>query len=161
MIKAKKILSIFLLSLLIFMNSCSTEDESDLKVDHMVFGHFYGFCVGEECIEIFKLTPYNIFEDKNDLYPEYDSSYDGDYELLSSDKFLLAKHLLNIIPQKLFDEEDHIIGQPDAGDWGGIYIEIQKDGITEFWLIDKLIENIPSYLHDFMIEINKSIDLMQ
>ena len=51
--------------------------------------------------------------------------------------------------------------QPDAGDWGGIYFEISEGGETEYWFIDKMRSNIPTYLVPFVEEIEQDIELLK
>jgi hypothetical protein len=53
-----------------------------------------------------------------------------------------------------------VIGQPDAGDWGGIYFET-KDGSTHrFWLLDQLENNMPVIYNEFVDRINEKIVLI-
>ena len=45
------------LSLLLIFSCNSNDDELALgENDYLIFGHFYGFCIGENCIQTFKLT---------------------------------------------------------------------------------------------------------
>lgn len=37
----------------------------------------------------------------------------------------------------LLKEKKTVIGQPDAGDWGGIYVEYNANGLRKLWLLDK------------------------
>ncbi len=53
-----------------------------------------------------------------------------------------------------------MIGQPDAGDWGGIYVEYKFNSVRKFWLIDQKKSNIPAYLHEFVDKTNKKIELI-
>ena len=51
--------------LTVFMlTSCEKDDNLELSTsDYIIFGHFYGKCVGEQCIEIFRLENEKLFED--------------------------------------------------------------------------------------------------
>ena len=75
----------FLIALIV-LSAC---DEADLKegegtTDYIVFGHFYGECVGEQCVEIFKLTKDQLSEDSNDTYPGSDHGYSGNFRMSTS-----------------------------------------------------------------------------
>jgi len=60
----------------------------------------------------------------------------------------------------LLDDHDTIIGQPDAGDWGGLYIEYNKDAVRRYWLLDQMKSNVPEYLYDFIDKVNEKIALI-
>ena len=141
--------------LIIAISSCNKKETND--IDYLIFGHFYGECAGEECVEIFKLSKTNLFEDNTDVYPNELSKIDGNFKELSHNLFTECQSLFNSIPEKLWDEDETTIGIPDAGDWGGIYVEYQKDGEIKFWLLDQMKSNVPDYLHSFIDEINSKI----
>lgn len=130
--------------------------------DYLIFGHFFGECFGEECVEIFKIENRAVYEDTLDMYPlqsqlpqmtHFVRLSDGDYEQVKS--------LTDSIPEKLFDESNVVIGQPDAGDWGGYYVETNVTGAPRYWLIDKMESNLPSYLRDFAADLNEAIQKLQ
>jgi hypothetical protein len=64
---------------------------------------------------------------------------------------------MNRFPTDLLYETSTIIGQPDAGDWGGLYIEYSFDGVRKFWLLDKMTSNVPARYHDFIDDVNEKI----
>ena len=98
--------SIFYFLLLILISACTTQDETALNEgDYLIFGHFYGFCVGESCVEIFKLTNDKLYEDSNDNY----AMEPFNFEELGHDKFEQAKDLINYFPEKLLTEKESII----------------------------------------------------
>jgi hypothetical protein len=157
MMKHKEI--IVLIVMLFVVLACQSDDinhDEDYS-DYILFGHFFGECGGEECIEIFKMTDNSIYEDILDWYPGSVKPYDGIYKLLNQSLFEKVKDLKAKIPADLLIEEDVVIGQPDAGDWGGIYFEIADKGIRRFWLIDKNQSNLPGYLIPFVTEIEAKI----
>ena len=156
--KINPFIIIIYLGLFYFCNEPSAK--ADLKSDYIIFGHFYGFCQGENCIEIFKLTESKLYEDVADNYPTSTHPYEGNFTEMDNEKLQLIKALADNIPQELLSEQDTVIGSPDAADGGGIYIAIKNDDGTRFWLIDQMKFNVPDYLHSFMDEINNSISLI-
>ena len=149
--------SIFYFLLLILISACTTQDETALNEgDYLIFGHFYGFCVGESCVEIFKLTNDKLYEDSNDNY----AMEPFNFEELGHDKFEQAKDLINYFPEKLLTEKESIIGCPDCADGGGLYIEYSKNGVVKSWRIDQMKMNVPTYLHDFMDKVNGKISII-
>lgn len=156
-----KNLTFLLVGLLVIMVGC--DKEPDIKLaedDYLIFGHFYGLCVGEQCIEIFRLESDQLLEDTNDDYPNQISFYNADYVLLPNSKFAAVQGLMDAFPPALMNETDKVIGMPDAGDWGGLYIEISTNGAHKFWLIDQMDSNLPTYLVPFHDEINNAINLI-
>lgn len=142
--------------------SCQQDDikQSESNPDYIIFGHFYGECIGEKCVEMYKLTNNHLYEDTNDRYPNSNERYVGNFELLDDALFEKVKGLNGAIPVALLTTDKKIIGQPDAGDWGGLYFEISTDGKKGFWLIDKKEENLPDDLKPFVKEVENSISLI-
>jgi len=151
----RKIIALALLVLL----SCDEDERIDLKdSSYITFGHFYGFCLGEQCIEIFKLTDNGLYEDVLDRYPGSDSPYRGNFKPMDAYKFELVKQLRNELPSALLDIEERRIGQPDAGDWGGYYLEIVHRGKIRFWLMDKNELYLPENLKPFALKLGAYIE---
>lgn len=149
--------SILLIVVSIVLLGCSSNDDIQLNDgDYLIFGHFYGFCVGENCVEIFKLTDTKLYEDSNDNY----AMEPFNFELLDEAKFDLAKDLIDAFPEKLLLEKETTFGCPDCADGGGLYIEYSKDGVVKSWKIDQMQMNVPTYMHDFMDKVNEKISLI-
>jgi hypothetical protein len=142
---------------LIRFEECGTPSE----LNYLVFGHFYGYCGGETCIEKFKLTSDKIYENTNDVYPGVTPLTPPNYVQLSNEKFLAAQDLMNFFPNSLLAEINTTIGMPDASDGGGLYIEYHFNGIHKTFLIDQFKINVPSDYHVFMDKVNEKIALMQ
>ncbi|MBP7184357.1 MAG: hypothetical protein KBA06_02535 [Saprospiraceae bacterium] len=99
--------------------SCERECNENLftsNSDYLIFGHFYGECFGEKCIEIYKLDNTHLFEDTTDVYPSTTNFYDGSYVQLSQQKFESSRDIMNYFPSDLLNEPNIVIGQPDAAD---------------------------------------------
>jgi hypothetical protein len=146
--------AIFLAVLLFSISSCKQDPPAYAAIDnYLIFGHFYGLCVGEGCVEIFMLTDKMLYEDLNDNYLPANFSFTE----LSSDKFEQVKNLVDSIPPQLLNETKDVFGCPDCADQGGLYIEYAKDGNVNSWRIDQSKNATPAYLHDFMDLVNQKI----
>ena len=147
----------FNLLIAVFFLGCSSNNDIKSNDDnYLIFGHFYGLCFGEGCIEVFKLTKDKLYEDTNDNY----SMSSFNFEALNNDKFESVKGLTNSFPIKLLSEKEAVFGCPDCADGGGLYLEYSKNGITKSWRIDQVKQNVPQYLHDFMDAVNDKISLI-
>lgn len=144
--------------MILLLVSCTSDDSFNLQGDRfLIFGHFYGECAGEGCIETFKLTETDLFEDRIDDY----LGQSRDFEALSDSDFELVKDLIDSFPQELWTEDASSLGCPDCGDWGGIHIEYYNGVELKQWRIDQIKESIPEYLHDFVDAVNENISIIQ
>ena len=133
---------------LLLLTACSKDE---LGPDEVLFGHFYGMCIGEACIEIFKISDDALLEDTTDQYPGNAEPYDGTFQMLPADRFEQVRDLRDQIPTELFEESERVIGAPDATDGGGYYLQARSsDGELHFWLMDTDKRRLPEYLHDFV-----------
>ena len=131
--------------------------ESD---DYVVFGDFFGECIGEGCIEIFKIQDGRVFADTLDRYPSHLTlPHATAFVEIPDDSYDILARTFSEIPADLFKEERIVIGQPDAGDWGGNYLEVSIDGDIRYWIIDKMEDNLPSYLRDFAKKLDVAIEI--
>lgn len=140
-------------AVLMILSSCSKLESLPSGGDYLVFGHFFGECGGEQCIETFKLTDRQLFEDINDNY----RGTEFDWIELDEDKFLIVEDLFDEFPADLIDESDQTFGCPDCGDWGGNYVEYSANGKVGRWYLDMVQDDIPTYLHDFADLLNEKI----
>ena len=147
----KKLILAF--SCVLLLMSCG-DDKSEREF--IIFGHIYGFCFGEQCIEIFKLTDDALYEDRKD---EYQAS-EFDFERLDDSTFDEVKDLKAFFPEELLDDDRTVIGCPDCYDQGGYYIEVEENGIKRSWFIDTNKADVPEYLHDFLDRISDKIELI-
>lgn len=137
---------------------CNCEDpEPTPQGDYFIFGHFYGECMGEECRETFKIQGGKLYEDQLDIYPTGANSNTFSFELLSDAVYQEVADLPGFLPSALLDITNGVIGMPDAGDWGGFYVETTQNGVTRFWMIDTMKGNIPTELHDFTDKVRDAI----
>lgn len=151
----KKIL--LLLSIVGFLISCNTDDGVELNENNfLVFGHFYGECGGEGCVETFKLTDKNLFEDTVDDY----SGENLVFVKLDNEDFEQVKGLMDFFPSQLLSESKTVFGCPDCADGGGLFILYSDNGNAKSWRIDQDKGNVPSYLHNFIDKVNEKIGLI-
>ena len=162
-----KYIPLSLLSAFILVSGWSCEKNCDGDgsgpFEYLVFGHFYGECGGEGCVETFKIENEKLFEDTLDLYPDFTEPSYRSYIKLADAKYELVKDLVAQFPEELYGESDHVIGQPDAGDWGGIYVEIKytnDPARSGFWLLDQMETNMPEVYNVFVDQINEKIALI-
>lgn len=138
--------------------SCSNEDTIETEnYDYLIFGHFYGECIGEGCVETYKLTDTKLFEDSND---NYSGQEPFDFTELENNKFEEVKDIMDFFPSDLLSENENIIGCPDCADQGGLFIQYSKKGTVKSWRIDQSISQMPGYLHDFTDKVNEKIELI-
>ena len=152
---------IYLASIFILISCGKDEINNSMENNYLIFGHFYGECMGEYCVEIYKLEDGKLYEDSNDSYPSNSIPYAGEFLELSHDQYNLVKDLKEHIPGGLTEIEDIIVGCPDCTDGGGIYIEINQNGDVRYWMIDQFLSNIPETIHGLVKAVNTKISLLQ
>ena len=155
----KKLLFLLIIPLL-FLNGCDKDDNKKPNQNYLVFGHYYGMCGGESCVEIFKINNKNLWEDLNDAYPSPTNYYVGDFYTLDNNLFNQVSDLITFFPSDLLNEQAIVIGMPDYADGGGLYIEYNYFGEHKFWLIDQIKTNVPDYLHNFIDIVNDKISII-
>lgn len=152
---------LFSLFALLFLSACNSDDDAaHTNPEYLIFGHFFGECIGEGCVEIFKLDANKLYEDSNDIYPGQSDFYNGNFIELSEDLFNKVNGLMDEFPSALLDESEVVIGIPDAGDWGGLYIEYKSGDVHDFWLLDLMKTNVPTEYHDFIDDVQDKILLI-
>ncbi len=56
------------------LNACNkkcSSNQTTANLEYLIFGHFYGECIGEKCVEIYKLNKTQLLEDTQDVYPDF------------------------------------------------------------------------------------------
>jgi hypothetical protein len=162
--RASLILFVVLCSIAVFLSSGCKKNEPPFpeeESEYLIFGWFYVLCYGESCIEVFKLAGNSLYEDLNDKFPPGHEFYNGNFKRLPDDAYLKVRDLPQYFPEKLWDESKNILGTPNVGDQGGLYIEALKDGRRQFWIIDQWKHTVPSDYHAFMDKVNEKILLLQ
>lgn len=151
----KKIMTILLI--VGTLVSCNNNEDGILSDDSfLIFGHFYGECLGEGCMETFKLTNKELLEDTLDDY----SGTNLEFVALDNTLFELVKDLPDAFPPQLLVENETILGCPDCADGGGLFIQYSRNGTVKSWRIDQDKANVPDYLHNFIDQVNQKIRLI-
>lgn len=148
----------------LFFLGCQKEDVTtqplpEVEEDYIVFGQFFGLCLGEKCVEIFKIENEKLFEDTADQYPmiNSESPYQGNYIELSQTLYERVSNVKDFFPEELLNETALVIGTPDVTDGGGYYVSIKENGEERHWRIDAIRNNIPAYLHAFTDKIDEAV----
>ena len=151
----KIVFGLFCLGILIACNS--DDDGVDLNEQNfLIFGHFFGECGGEKCIETYMLTGNALFEDTLDDF----GLENRDFVALDDALFEQVKDLPSFFPTQLLNQRETIIGCPDCADGGGLFVLLSRNGNERSWRIDLAKENVPGYLHGFIDKINEKIALI-
>jgi len=150
--------AITLLIAIAMLTSCNKDEDciTLTEQNYLIFGHYYGMCIGEGCVETYKLTEMKLYEDLIDDY----SGQNFDFVELDNETFEQVSDLVDFLPNQLLSESETMFGCPDCADGGGLYIQYSDNGNLQSWRIDQMQDNVPSYLHSFMDQVNASIALI-
>ena len=151
--------NIFLFLIVIGAFTSCNKDNDNITINEqsfLIFGHFYGECFGEGCVETYKLTDVKLYEDIVDDY----SGQNLDFVELDNEQFELVNDLADFFPTQLLNESDTIFGCPDCADGGGLFIQYSYNGVLKSWRIDQVQNNVPTYLHNFIDQVNERIVLI-
>ncbi len=157
----KKGFFLFIITCMLFLLSCRKNNIGLSSENYIVFGEFFGECEGATCVDIYRLEQDKLFEDLLDKYPAFDKYYSGAYKELSKAEFDKTKDLMDYFPEALLSETDTVIGMPDAGDWGGIYIEYNYGTTRRFWILDLNKANVPVTYQEFIDKVHEKCQLLE
>ncbi|MEH6679901.1 MAG: hypothetical protein V7724_05100 [Sediminicola sp.] len=137
--------------------SCKNDDDNRAtEGNYLIFGHFYGFCIGETCVQTFKVTDSKLYKDTAGDY----TGQDFEFSELDNALFEEVKDVVDFLPDQLLKDNETVFGCPDCADGGGLFIQYLDNGNLKTWRIDQMKENVPSYLHNFMDKVNEKIALI-
>jgi len=152
----KKYTALSILASILLFSSCEKDPPPSSSVTKFIFGYFNGHCMGEKCIELYKLENGHLYEDLDDKYPVGNKDEISNFTRLPNSLYREVSYLRNIVPAALLQMNDTIIGCPDCADQGGLYIEYHTDTEHKRWILDQYQENVPTELHSFMDEVNSA-----
>ncbi len=139
--------------------ACNKDDDSEININEqnfLIFGHFYGECFGEGCVETFKLTDKSLSEDTIDDY----NGQNMEFVELENETFEQVKNITDFFPNQLLNQNETVFGCPDCADGGGLFIQYSEHGNKKSWRIDQVKDNVPTYLHNFIDKVNEKIELI-
>ncbi len=129
--------------------------------DSIVFGTYFGYCLGENCVELYKIENGLLYEDGLDNYPPSPIAQLGNFKQLSNTQYQIAQNLFRNFPTALLEERKEVLGLPDGGDWGGYYIELNRNGQKRRWFLDTNENYSPAKYHSFGRQIREAVQLLQ
>lgn len=129
----------------------------------VVFGRYFGRCLGRDCVEIYKFDGQKLLEDISDKRPNMSNFYKGEFKHeVNLDTRLNLFKLLEVLPyDELNSGRSNIIGLPGNHDQGVYYLEYQDVFVRKFWIIDSDKSNIPKSLHAYSDLLGEMIDIIQ
>ncbi len=136
-----------------------TLDVENVAINYLLFGEFNDNCINDNCYRIFKIKDNQLFFDDQSSQVNIDgNAYKGNFLMFESTLPVSTNGLISQFPRPLLNEIDFIIGQPDFGKEGAIYIEVETKGEIRYWLIDNNTNRIPYYLREWMEELKDLLD---
>jgi hypothetical protein len=147
---------ILLTVLFVLLASCKVKDNTiePSQTEYFIFGTGYGECVGN-CSHFFQISNSKIYPD--DMLGAY-TQMKFSSTPLSNDKYLLAKSLLDSLPQYLTNNPNITIGCPDCVDQGKIYIEFKSNGVIIYWNIDTNTKDYPKEIESYITKLKKIVE---
>jgi len=139
----------------IFLALCSKEVKPEqTEVDYLIFGRYFGHCLGEECVNIYKLTGNALYKDTSKAFVM------TDFEFVPMDQsdFEVAGSLIQQLPAQLLKSTESFFGCPDCHDQGGMYIALSTNEEIRTWRIDTDKRKVPGYLHHYMNQVNQILE---
>lgn len=154
-----------LVSITLLGACCGGNEEENFGMeegDYLIFGHFYGFCYGADCIQIYQLDHELLREDTTDVYPQtVSTNYPGDFSvILSNDLREETLVLWEDFPEALLAETETTFGCPDCYDQGGYYLEYKNGNTSDFWIFDTNLADVPAYMQEYLELIKEKIELI-
>ena len=135
---------------LIVLSSCRYDEITlDTTKDHLVFGTFYGMCVGN-CVNFYVMEGNALYEVNNHQYPSQQLRVDiSSLTKLDDAKYQSVQKIWTEFPERLKFETQTVFGCPDCTDAGGTYIEITTGNDVKYWYIDNSGRDVPLYIQEY------------
>jgi hypothetical protein len=154
--KIKNIFIAFVACLLLSVIFISCGKSTRFENDCLIFGTSYGEC-NTNCVQLFMLTDEKLYEDAQDNKSDRIKFKRGK---LSSDKYDIAKKLLDNFPDYFKTTTSTYFGQPDSRDQGEIIIEWKEKGKGAIkWRIDTDTAAIPVEIRKYISEYRSGINV--
>jgi hypothetical protein len=144
----------FLSCCLLFITFNSCKKSTRFENDYLTFGLSVREC-DVNCVQFFMIADGKLYEDAQDK--KYDR-IKFNRRKLSSDKYDIAKKLLDNFPDYFKTTTSSYFGQPDSRDQGEIIIEWKEKGKGAIkWRIDTDTSAIPIEIRKYISEVQNVI----
>jgi hypothetical protein len=130
-------------------------------IDRLIFGQFYGFCMGPACIENYLLEAGKLYVDGNDVYGK-PFPYEGDWSERPAAEYAIAAPLIESFPAALWQADQETFGIPDAYDQGGYFLEARRaDGTHRAWRLDTNPDALPEAIRPFTAQVREVLEVLE
>jgi hypothetical protein len=113
--------------------------------DYFIIGHSPGFI---------NVMTYNYYKIQGDFVFKADTLINGQYIYssipLSNYKFLIAKQAIDNLPQYLINNPNQYIGNRDFADQATYYVEMNKNNIKTYWILDPTATSVPAEVQNYV-----------
>lgn len=157
----KKMFFIIGICILAFISCKKANPVEPKETQYLIFGEFYGECLGNKCKTYFKVNNFALYTDTLHQYPSQDKPLDFAFIRMDDTKYKQVNDILNELPPQLLNEITHVFGNPDSHDQGGVYIETMVNGEKKFWILDNDDKELPEYLKPFKQKIVNKFDILK
>lgn len=141
----KKKLTILLLVGMLFGCGKKSADKTEYPAKSFSFGTYSDFCA-EPCADFYLL-------EINNLYPYNGGAYKQPLTFknsaMPSEKYQVAKPLLDSVPSFLTNNPNMTYGCPDCYDQGVIHLELYENGKTYYWRLDRNTDSLPAPIQSY------------
>jgi hypothetical protein len=146
---------ILLMLTIILLFSCRKQDDFlPNNSSYFAFGAYHGYCAGN-CAHFYSISSGYLFQDNME---RFDGTLKFNSNALTQAKYALALQVKTDFPQYLLDRPNIVIGQPDAHDQGGVYIELVQNGVMKKWTIDPDVEMLPVEIRNYISALSNTIE---
>ncbi len=163
----KNHLLLSLILLTVFAYGCKEDapTATNEKLEYLIFGRFAGECLGDQCIEIYKLENNRLYESE-DIYPTSSTQigntpYQAGFTEIDNPASFVIDELLSDFPMSLLADSKSVLGCPDCADQGGYFLEISTSSKIANWRIDTDRSAIPAYLSPYLDLLDEKILLLR
>lgn len=154
--------NLYIAFILIVLFSCDQETEMqigpDQEVRYVIFSSYDPDCSTPDCSITFKIDNLKFFKDIQNGITNQQFPYRGRYVFFSASE-QLVESFLNNIPNKLLNQNSHLIG--DCTSCERIYLEIGFDDNVRYWVISQQDNSQPKYVRELVSQVQSTIAQLQ
>lgn len=143
----------FTMLLLLTAFTCQEDDLSVTSAERLIFGAYNGFCVGDQCLSLYKLEGGTLYKETSLTNRDLNLPVEGKFDELDDDLYKIAESLIAEFPQRLLDEDKEVYGCPGCHDQTTILVQLETTEKTRFWRLDSDLPAIPKDLQQYVQEI--------